>query len=82
MDSRPLDVRPVPLRRGVVQGEGQPSGPLEQRADYFDQETSGEAVGPLAGGGYREIAGLILTAELGCPDPGGDGPPVPGQDRP
>src|SRR5947209_6606195 len=80
MDSRPLDVRPVPLRRCVIQGEGQPRGPLEQRADDFDQETSGDAVGPLAGGRDGDVAGLILAAELGRPDPGGDGPASPGKD--
>ncbi|XQW22472.1 hypothetical protein ACOYYX_06975 [Singulisphaera sp. PoT] len=27
MDAGPLDVRAVPLRRGVIQGEDQPGGP-------------------------------------------------------
>ena len=30
MDAGTLDLRPVSLRRGVVQGEGEPTGPLEQ----------------------------------------------------
>ena len=80
MDAGPLDVRPVPLRRGVVQGEGQPRGPLEQRPDHLGQEASGDAIGPLAGGGDGDVAGLEPIAELGRPDPGGDGPPAPGQD--
>ncbi|MEJ7640041.1 MAG: hypothetical protein WKF75_19255 [Singulisphaera sp.] len=48
--------------------------------DHLGQEATGDAVGPLAGGGDGDVAGLILTAELGRPDPGGDGPPAPGQD--
>ncbi len=80
VDAGPLDVRPVPLRRGVVEGEGQPRGPREQRPDHFDQQASGDAVGPLAGGRDGDVAGRILVAELGRPDPGGDGPASPGQD--
>ena len=34
MDTRPLDVRTVPLCGGVIQGQGQPGGPLEQRPDH------------------------------------------------
>ena len=34
VDAGPLDVRPVPLRRRVVQGERQPLGPAQQRLDH------------------------------------------------
>ena len=56
------------------------AAPLEQRPDHLGQEASGDAIGPLAGGGDGGVAGLELVAELGRPDPGGDGPPAPGQD--
>ena len=39
-------------------------------------------IGPLACGRDGDVAGLELAAELGRPDPGGDAPPAPGQDRP
>ncbi len=80
MDACPLDVRPVPLRRGIVEDEGQPRGPLQQRPDHLGQEASGDAFDPLAGGGDGDVATLILAAELGRPDPGGDGSPALGQD--
>ncbi len=82
MHAGPLDVRPEPLRRGVVQGEGQPRGPGQQGPDHLDEEAPGDVIGPLAGGGDGEVAGLVLAAELGGPDPTGDGPPAPGQDGP
>ena len=82
MHAGPLDVRPVSLRRGVVQGEGQPLGPRQQRPDHLGQQASGDAIGPLAGGGDGDVAGLVPIAELGRPDPGRDGAPAPGQDRP
>jgi hypothetical protein len=82
MDAGPLDVRTIPLGGGVVEGEGQPRGPLEQRADDFKQEASGDDVGPLTGGGHGDLAGLESVAELGRPDPGRDGTPAPGQDGP
>jgi hypothetical protein len=80
MHAGPLDVRPIPLGRRVVQGEGQPSGTLEERPDHLGEEASGDAIGPLAGGGDGEITGLIAVAELGRPDPGRDGPSTPGED--
>lgn len=82
MDTRPLDVRTVPLCGGVIQGQGQPGGPLEQRPDHLGQETPGDAVGLLAGGSDGDVAGLKPVAELGRPDPGGDGPPTPSDDSP
>ncbi len=82
MDAGPLDVRPVPLRPGVVQGKSQPRGPLEQRPDDLGQQASGNAVGPLASGRDGDVAGLILAAEPGRPDPASDGPTAPGQDGP
>ena len=80
VDACPLDVRPVPLGRRVVQGEGQPRGPLEQRPDHVEQQASGDDVGLLPGGGHGDVAGLEPIAELGRPDPGRDGAPAPGQD--
>jgi hypothetical protein len=82
VDAGPLDVRPVTPRRGVVQSEGEPFGPLDQGFDYLGQEPPGDAIGPLAGGGDGDVAGLEPVAELGRPDPGRDGTPAAGQDRP
>jgi hypothetical protein len=58
MHAGPLDVWAIPFRRGIVQGEGQPRGPLEERPDYLGQEASGDAIGPLAGGRDGDVAGL------------------------
>jgi hypothetical protein len=33
MDPSPQDVRTIPLGRGVVEGESQTRGPLEERPD-------------------------------------------------
>ena len=82
MHAGPLDVRSVPLRRGVIQGEGQTRGPRQQRADDFNQKTSGDVVGPLAGGRDGAVAGLIPAAEIGRPDLGGDSPAPQGKDGP
>jgi hypothetical protein len=81
VDAGPLDVRPVPLGRGVVQGEGQPAGVGDQRLDRLQREPGGDAVGLLAGGRDGGIARAELVAQLGGSDPGGDGPPSAGQDR-
>ena len=64
----------------VNQGEGQPRGALEERMDHLGQQAPSDAVGPLAGRRDGDVAGLILVAELGGPDPGGDRPPAAGQD--
>jgi hypothetical protein len=56
--------------------------PLDQRPDHLGEEASDDAVGPLAGDRDGDVAGWILTAELGGPDPGGDGPPAAGEDGP
>ncbi len=44
MKARPVDVRPGSLRRGVVQGESQPCGPLDQRLDCLEDQASRDAI--------------------------------------
>jgi hypothetical protein len=51
---------------------------FDQRLDHLGQDAPGDAIGPLAGGDGG-VAGAELVAELRGPDPGGDGPPAPGQ---
>ena len=81
VDAGPLDVRPVPLASGCRPGRGSAaSAPLSSGRTTSVSEASGDAVGPLAGGRDGGVAGLELVAELGRPDPGGDGPPAAGQD--
>ena len=69
MDAGPLDVRPVPLRRRVVQGEGQPRWPATSGLTTSSDEAGGDVVGLLAGRGDGRVAGLELVAEPGGPDP-------------
>src|SRR4051812_12924456 len=80
MHAGPLDVRPVALRRGVVYGEGQPRGLLEQRPDYLGQQASGDAIGPFDGGGDGGGAGAKHGSEVRGPEPGGYVATPSGQD--
>ena len=82
MDVRPLDVRPVPRRRGIIQGEDQPRVSLGERPDHLGQGTPCNAIGSLAGGRDGGVAGAELVAELRGADPTGDGPPASGEDGP
>lgn len=75
MDAGPLDVRAVPLRRGVVQGEGEPLDPAHHRLDRLRDQACGDAVGLLTGRRHCGVTGLIFVAELGGADPTGDGTP-------
>ena len=80
VDAGPLDVRPVPPRRRVVQGDGQPLGVAEQRLDRRQQQVGGDGPGLLAGGRNGRVAGPVLIAEAGGADPAGDGPAAAGQE--
>ena len=82
VDPGPLDVPPVPLGRGVVQGERQPVGVGHQRLDHLVGQVGGDEVGPLPGGRHRGVARAVLAAQPGGPDPTRDRPPAAGQDRP
>ena len=80
VDAGPLDVRPVPLRRRVVQGERQPLGPAHQRLDHRQHEVGGDRLGLLPGRRDGRVARPELVAEPGGADPTGDRPPAAGQD--
>ncbi len=77
---RPLDVRPVPLCRGVVQGEGEPFGPGHQWLDRLHDQARGDAVTLLAGRRHGGVAGLELVTEFGGADPTGDSSPTARQE--
>ena len=58
MDAGPLDVGPVPLRRRVVEGQGEPRLVGDQGLDHLVDQAGGDVVGLLAGGGDGRVAGL------------------------
>src|SRR5512135_2853751 len=79
-DARPLDAPPVPLRRRVIQGDGQTPGPGDGWLDSCQGQSCGGPIGPLAGRRNSGVAGPELIAEPGGADPAGDGPPAASQD--
>ncbi len=72
VDVGALDVRSVTWRRCLVEGEGQALGSGDQRLDRLNDQSCGDTVGLLAGGGDGGITGSELVAELGGADPSGD----------
>ena len=82
MDAGSLDLGPVSLCGGVVQGERKPLGAGDDRLECLQGQESGDVVGILAGRGDGGIALAELAAELRGVNPGGDGAATSGQDGP
>ena len=61
MHPSPQYLRPVPLRRGVVEAQNEARRIGHQRLDEFEQQPGGDPLGPMPDGGRGGIAPAVLA---------------------
>ncbi len=81
VQARPLDVRAVALRRGVVQGEQQRSRGGDVAEGGAEQQ-SREQVGAAGEGGEEVVLGGETGTDAGGAEPAGDGAATLGEEGP
>jgi hypothetical protein len=80
VDAGPLDVRPVALGRGVVEAQQDAIARGDDLGEAAEQQRRHEA-GPAPEGAEEVVIALVVRAESGGAEPGGDGASALGEEE-